>query len=86
MSVDWIAKPGGQLLGCYLLVAIIFALSKGQLTQDTVDKLLFLIVGAVLRDMQDSRASSQSSKVPNSPGAQITTVVEPDPPSTGAKT
>ncbi len=54
MNVDWLATRGGQLLGCYVLCAMILAF-VGSPDKDTGGKLLFLIIGAVLRDMQDTK-------------------------------
>lgn len=70
MSLDWLASRGGQLLGCYVLTALILFFF-GAPDKDTSGKLLFLIIGAVLRDMQDGRANSQSTNpVTPAPPAQ----------------
>lgn len=71
MNLDWMARPGGQLLGCYILACVVLFFSHPN--ADTLDKLLFLIIGAILRDMQDSR-NSQSPHITNSPGATVNAV------------
>ncbi len=74
MSLDWLATRGGQLLGCYTIAALLVWSARPD--ADTVGKLLFLVIGAVLRDMQDNHTSSQ---IINSPGAR-SMATAPEPP------
>jgi hypothetical protein len=53
---DWLATRSGQLFGCYVLAGLIL-FTVGAPDKDTSGKLLFLIIGAVLRDMQDARGN-----------------------------
>ena len=52
--IDALAKPGGQLLGLYLMACIAFWLAAHG--NQTGTHFLDLIIGAILRDMQDTRA------------------------------
>lgn len=52
--IDNLAKPGGQLLGLYFLTLVACALSF--LDHPTGVNLLNMLIGAILRDMQDTRA------------------------------
>lgn len=52
---DWFATRSGQLAGCYCLVLL--AMFYSIWDHDTGKTLLNLIIGAILRDMQDHKSS-----------------------------
>lgn len=58
---DWLATRSGQLFGCYIIIGLLIFI--GPPDKDTSGKLLFLAIGAVLRDMQDTHS-------PNVPAPQ----------------
>lgn len=57
--IDSLSTRGGQLLGAYILVLI--AVGVMLLDHDTGKGLLQMLIGAILRDMQDGRT------LPNQP-------------------
>ena len=52
--INSLATPGGQLLGLYFLVLVACVLAG--FDHQTGTHLLDLIIGAILRDMQDARS------------------------------